>query len=99
MEAILKQRVYALSAGWEDLNDSEQLRHDSLHQLAVMDFDATDFPVHGEQEGRFFHGYYNRHCFLPLYVFCGGDSEAAGRAPSQGLAEDTLRLPRLFQSH
>ena len=37
----------------------------------VLDFDATDDPLHGEQEGRFFHGYYKHYCFLPLYVFCG----------------------------
>jgi hypothetical protein len=36
-----------------------------------LDFDATDDPVHGKQEGRFFHGYYDHYCFLPLYVFCG----------------------------
>ncbi len=37
----------------------------------VLDFDATDDPVHGRQVGRFFHGYYDHYCFLPLYVFCG----------------------------
>ena len=37
----------------------------------ILDFDATDDPVHGRQEGRFFHGYYDQYCFLPLYVFCG----------------------------
>jgi hypothetical protein len=37
----------------------------------ILDFDATDDAVHGRQEGRFFHGYYDHHCFLPLYVFCG----------------------------
>lgn len=37
----------------------------------VLDFDATDDPIHGNQEGRFFHGYYDNYCFLPLYVFCG----------------------------
>jgi hypothetical protein len=37
----------------------------------VLDVDATDDPVHGEQEGRFFHGYYGHYCYLPLYVFCG----------------------------
>lgn len=37
----------------------------------ILDLDATDDPVHGRQEGRFFHGYYDRYCFLPLYVFCG----------------------------
>lgn len=37
----------------------------------ILDFDATDDPVHGDQVGKFFHGYYDHHCFLPLYVFCG----------------------------
>jgi hypothetical protein len=37
----------------------------------VLDFDATDDPIHGDQEGRFFHGYYDNYCYLPLYVFCG----------------------------
>jgi hypothetical protein len=37
----------------------------------ILDFDATDDPVHGNQEGRFFHGYYDNYCYLPLYVFCG----------------------------
>jgi hypothetical protein len=36
----------------------------------ILDFDATDDRIHGEQEGRFFHGYYRSYCFLPLYVFC-----------------------------
>jgi hypothetical protein len=37
----------------------------------ILDLDATDDPLHGEQEGRFFHGYYDGYCYLPLYVFCG----------------------------
>lgn len=37
----------------------------------VLDLDATDDPLHGQQEGRFFHGYYDCHCYLPLYIFCG----------------------------
>ena len=37
----------------------------------VLDFDATNDPLHGNQEGRFFHGYYDCYCFLPLYVYCG----------------------------
>lgn len=37
----------------------------------TLDLDATDDPTHGEQEGRFFHGYYRHYCYLPLYVFCG----------------------------
>ena len=37
----------------------------------VLDLDATDDPLHGHQEGRFFHGYYGSYCYLPLYIFCG----------------------------
>jgi len=37
----------------------------------VLDMDTTDLPLHGKQEGRFFHGYYDSYCYLPLYVFCG----------------------------
>jgi len=37
----------------------------------VLDLDATDTPLHGEQEARFFHGYYGHYCYLPLYIFCG----------------------------
>ena len=37
----------------------------------VLDVDTTDLPLHGKQEGRFFHGYYGNYCYLPLYVFCG----------------------------
>jgi hypothetical protein len=40
-------------------------------RLLILDFDATDDPVHGKQEGRFFHGYHDCCCYLPLYVFCG----------------------------
>jgi DDE family transposase len=40
-------------------------------ECLILDFDATDDVVHGHQEGRFFHGYYDNYCFLPLYVFCG----------------------------
>lgn len=39
----------------------------------VLDMDATDDPLHGEQEGRFFHGYYDCYCYMPFYVFCGSD--------------------------
>ncbi len=37
----------------------------------ILDLDATDDPLHGDQEGRFFHGYYDCYCYLPLYIFCG----------------------------
>jgi hypothetical protein len=37
----------------------------------ILDVDTTDLPLHGKQEGRFFHGYYDHYCYLPLYIFCG----------------------------
>jgi len=126
---LLRQRVYALALGYEDLNDHTTLRKDTVIQTAVgsdkglassstlcrfenaadrqlcwninkafvevfiesfkkppqeiiLDFDATDDPVHGEQIGRFFHGYYKHYCFLPLYVFCGKHLLAAYLRPS-----------------
>ena len=116
--ALLRQRVYAVALGYEDVNDHQGLRDDLVLQTAVgrdrrlaspstvgrldraadrawawaahvsmvetfiasfeeapdelvLDFDATDDAVHGRQVGRFFHGYYDGYCFLPLYVFCG----------------------------
>src|ERR1700704_3605667 len=45
--------------------------HEGAPKQIILDLDATDDPVHGEQEGRFFHGYYDCYCYLPLYVFCG----------------------------
>ena len=45
--------------------------HGRAPRQIILDLDATDDPVHGEQEGRFFHGYYDCYCYLPLYVFCG----------------------------
>jgi hypothetical protein len=118
LESLIRQRLYGLALGYEDLNDHHSLRHDLAVQTAVgrdaplasastlcrwenradramagrlhevlieqfiasfrrtpkrliLDFDATDDAVHGQQEGRFFHGYYDHYCFLPLYVFCG----------------------------
>ena len=116
--ALLRQRVFGLALGYEDVNDHADLRHDlalqtaaerdralaspstlsrfenaadrswawSIHEALmedfiashseppeelILDFDATDDAVHGRQVGRFFHGYYDHYCFLPLYVFCG----------------------------
>ena len=45
--------------------------HDKPPREIVIDLDATDDPLHGHQEGRFFHGYYDCYCYLPLYIFCG----------------------------
>src|SRR5690242_7800599 len=143
VEELLKQRVFALALGYEDLNDHDQLRADPLlatlvgkrdvtgqerldlrdrgkplagkstlnrleltptnattqsrykkivarhQQIAtwfveaflrlhptplseiVLDLDTTDDTIHGHQAGRFFHGYYDNYCYLPLYIFCG----------------------------
>ena len=46
-------------------------QHDEPPKEIVLDFDGTDIPVHGEQPGKFFNGYYDHHCYFPLYVFCG----------------------------
>lgn len=48
----------------------------------VLDLDVTDIPLHGQQEGRFFHGYYNHYCYLPLYIFCGEHLLCARLRPS-----------------
>ncbi len=45
--------------------------HQTAPEEIVVDVDTTDLPLHGHQEGRFFHGYYDEYCYLPLYVFCG----------------------------
>ena len=45
--------------------------HAKAPKQITLDLDATDDPLHGDQEGRFFHGYYGGYCYLPLYVFCG----------------------------
>ena len=143
VQALVAQRVYGLALGYEDLNDHDVLRKDSVLALLVgkqdltgdarvreqdrghplagsstlnrlelstpgtapddrykkvaadpaaldgllvdvflesqrtppreiwLDLDATDDPLHGHQEGRFFHGYYRCYCYLPLYIFCG----------------------------
>jgi hypothetical protein len=127
--SLIRQRVYGLALGYEDLNDHGTLRDDPALQTAVerdralassstlcrfenradrqaavamsgvmvetfiashrkpptrvvFDFDATDDRVHGLQEGRFFHGYYDHYCFLPLYVFSGSQLLAAYLRPS-----------------
>ena len=63
----------------------------------VLDLDATDDPLHGEQEGRFFHGYYDSYCYLPLYIFCGRHLLCAKLRPanqdaSAGAVEEVARL-------
>ena len=54
----------------EALVDQFIASHEGAPEELTLDFDATDDPLHGQQEGRFFHGYYDCYCYLPLYVFC-----------------------------
>jgi hypothetical protein len=63
----------------------------------VLDLDATDDPLHGAQEGRFFHGYYDCYCYLPLYVFCGGHLLCARlrRSNRDGAAGSVEELQRI----
>ena len=63
----------------------------------ILDLDATDDPLHGQQEGRFFHGYYDCYCYLPLYVFCGRHLLAAKLRRSNidgsaGAVEEVARI-------
>ncbi|MCK4602713.1 MAG: IS1380 family transposase [Phycisphaerae bacterium] len=154
VEQLIRQRVFGLALGYEDLNDHDQLRHDpllatlvgkqdptggdrlrkrdrgkalagrnTLNRLEltprgadagsrykkivanagqiesvfvdvflqlhpeppkriVLDLDATDDLLHGDQLGKFFHGYYKNYCYLPLYIFCGDHLLAAKLRPS-----------------
>jgi hypothetical protein len=73
--------------------------HERAPREIVLDLDATDIPLHGRQEGRFFHGYYDSYCYLPLYVFCGRHlllASCAGRTsmPAPGRSR---RWPSLWR--
>src|SRR6516225_5335299 len=78
----------------------KKISHDpaAIEALLVdLYLDATDDPLHGHQEGRFFHGYYDCHCYLPLYVFCGRHLLAAKLRPSNidasaGSVDETARI-------
>src|SRR5205814_823840 len=60
VEELVAQRVYGFGLGYEGLNDHDRLRSD-----------PADDPIHVDQEGKVFHGYYGHYCYLPLYIFCG----------------------------
>ena len=73
--------------------------HREAPQEIVLDLDATDDPVHGQQEGRFFHGYYGEYRYLPLYIFCGEHLLCARLRPSnldasEGALEEVVRIVR-----
>ncbi len=71
--------------------------HARAPRQIILDLDATDDPVHGDQEGRFFHGYYDCYCYLPLYVFCGehlllAKLRSANLDAAAGATEEVARL-------
>jgi hypothetical protein len=71
--------------------------HAAAPSQITLDLDATDDPLYGQQEGRFFHGYYDTYCYLPLYVFCGRHLLAAKLRPanidaSAGSIEEVARI-------
>ena len=156
--ALVRQRVYGLALGYDDLNDHDRLRRDPLlavlaeaddltaplagkstlnrlelsaatvgaterykkitvdhaavdrllvtlfleahatpPEAVVLDLDATDDPIHGQQEGRFFHGYYGHYCYLPLYIFAGehlllARLRPADRDASAGSVDELARI-------
>ena len=72
-------------------------QHPKAPDEIILDLDATDDPIHGHQEGRFFHGYYGNYCYLPLYIFCGSDLLVAKLRPSNidgsaGAQEEVARV-------
>lgn len=176
VRSLVAQRIYGLALGYEDLNDHDVLRADSVLALLVgkrdltgehrdraqdrgnplagsstlnrlelatpesaatdrykkiaaapqamdrllvdvfiesyerapreiwLDLDATDDPLHGKQEGRFFHGYYGCYCYLPLYIFCGEHLLCARLRPSNqdgaaGSVEELTRIVGHIRAH
>ena len=74
--------------------------YDTPPEEIVLDVDATDDPLHGDQEGRFFHGYYRAYCYLPLYIFCGEQLLCARlrRADQDAAAGTEEELARIIES-
>jgi Transposase DDE domain group 1 len=73
--------------------------HRRAPRQIILDLDATDDPLHGHQEGRFFHGYYDCYCYLPLYIFSGRHLLAAKLRRSNidasaGAVEEVARIAR-----
>jgi hypothetical protein len=83
--------------GW--MVDSFIQAHECAPDEIVLDLDATDDLIHGNQEGRFFHGYYGNYCYLPLYIFSGEHLLCARLRPSnidgaEGAVEELMRIVR-----
>ena len=77
--------------------------HPEAPQQIILDLDATDDPLHGNQEGRFFHGYYGHYCYLPLYIFCGEFLLGARLRPSNidasaGSVEELQRIVKQIRA-
>jgi hypothetical protein len=77
--------------------------HRQAPQQIILDLDATDDPLHGKQEGRFFHGYYGHYCYLPLYIFCGEFLLGARLRPSNidasaGSVEELKRIVKQIRA-
>jgi hypothetical protein len=77
--------------------------HQQAPQQIILDLDATDDPLHGNQEGRFFHGYYGHYCYLPLYIFCGEFLLGARLRPSNidasaGSVEELQRIVKQIRA-
>ena len=64
----------------------------------ILDVDATNLPLHGHQLGRFFHGYYDEYCYLPLYIFCG-DHPLRLLPAVERRAADERELDQQLQPH
>jgi hypothetical protein len=73
--------------------------HPTPPKQIILDFDATDDPIHGDQLGRFFHGYYKEYCYMPLYVFCGEHLLCAQLRPANqdGAAGSVVKLAGLVE--
>src|ERR1700739_5152543 len=72
-------------------------KHAQAPRQIVLDLDVTDTPSYGQQEERFFHGYYNEYCYLPLYIFCGDHllcarQRASNQDASAGSREEVERV-------
>jgi hypothetical protein len=77
--------------------------HPQAPPQIILDLDATDDPLHGSQEGRFFHGYYGHYCYLPLYIFCGEFLLGARLRPSNidasaGSVEELQRIVKQIRA-
>jgi hypothetical protein len=99
-EASRYKKVVACPEAMDDLVVDLFLEaYDTAPEEIILDVDATDDPLHGHQEGRFFHGYYRSYCYLPLYIFCGEHLLCARlrKADQDGAAGTVDELARIIE--